>query len=64
MSLPIDQRSTSEDLGIAKLLAEDKERNEKREAEHKRQYEERLKAQKEDCSFLPVLGSSHELPQD
>ncbi|GFR87266.1 ADPribosylglycohydrolase superfamily protein [Elysia marginata] len=65
MSLPFDQRSSSDDLDIAKLLAEDKERDEKREEEHKRQYEERLKAQeKEDLSFLPVLSSAHELPQD
>ena len=45
MRLPVDQRSSSEDLDIEKLLAEDKVRNEEREKEHKRQYEERLKAQ-------------------
>ena len=45
MRLPVDQRSSSEDLDIEKLLAEDKVRNEERGKEHKRQYEERLKAQ-------------------
>ncbi|RUS91499.1 hypothetical protein EGW08_000720 [Elysia chlorotica] len=50
MSLPVEQRSSSEDLDIEKLLEEDKERNKKREEEHKRQYEERLKASSENPS--------------
>lgn len=43
MCLPLDQRSSSDDLDIEKLLEEDRKRNKEREEEHKRQYEERMK---------------------
>ena len=55
MSLPIEQRTPSEDLDLTVLLAADKERHMKKEEERKRKYEEKCKALEEEKAKKEVL---------